>query len=48
MPGLRRHRLRRGTPEYHAALETEERLVSRVWRRLRTESPPVSRTPTGD
>lgn len=27
-----RHRLQRGTPEYEAALETEERLADRVWR----------------
>ena len=27
-----RHRLERGTPEYEAALETEERLADRVWR----------------
>jgi hypothetical protein len=32
-----RHRLRRGTPEYAAALETEERLVTRIWRRLRPD-----------
>jgi hypothetical protein len=44
----RRHRLRRDTPEYTAALETEERLVSRIWRRLRADSPPVSPTPTRD
>ena len=28
----RRHRLRRGTPEYDSALEREERLMTRVWR----------------
>jgi hypothetical protein len=28
----RRHRLERGTAEYAAALETEERLADRVWR----------------
>jgi hypothetical protein len=38
----RRHRLRRGTPEYSVALETEERLVSRIWRRLRADGPPVA------
>lgn len=27
-----RHRLQRGTPEYEAALVTEERLADRVWR----------------
>jgi hypothetical protein len=27
-----RHRLERGTAEYAAALETEERLADRVWR----------------
>jgi len=27
-----RHRLERGTAEYEAALETEERLAERVWR----------------
>jgi hypothetical protein len=27
----RRHRLERGTAEYAAALETEERLADRVW-----------------
>ena len=35
----RRHRLRRGTPEYARALETEERLVTRIWRRLRGDGP---------
>ena len=30
-----RHGLRRGTPEYAKALEDEERLVRRIWRRLR-------------
>jgi hypothetical protein len=28
---LRRHRLARDTPEYAAALETEERLADRIW-----------------
>jgi hypothetical protein len=32
-----RHRLDRGTPEYVAALETEERLLTRIWRRLRSD-----------
>jgi hypothetical protein len=27
-----RHRLERGTAEYEAALQTEERLADRVWR----------------
>ena len=27
----RRHRLSRDTPEYAAALETEERLADRIW-----------------
>jgi len=27
----RRHRLDRDTPEYDAALETEERLADRIW-----------------
>jgi hypothetical protein len=27
----RRHRLARDTPEYAAALETEERLADRIW-----------------
>jgi hypothetical protein len=33
----RRHKLRRGTPEYARALENEERLVNRIWRRLRAD-----------
>ncbi len=45
---LRRHQLRRDTPEYAAALETEERLVSGIWRRLRADSPPRSPTSTED
>lgn len=44
----RRHRLRRGTPEYDDALETEERLVTHIWRRLRAERLPRSRAPTRD
>jgi hypothetical protein len=44
----RRHRLRRGTPEYSAMLETEERLVTRIWRRLRADGPPVQARPTQD
>ena len=28
---VRRHRLGRDTPEYAAALETEERLADRIW-----------------
>ncbi len=43
-----RHRLRYGTPEYDAALETEERLVSRIWRRLRSDGHPVSPPSPGD
>jgi hypothetical protein len=35
----RRHELRRGTPEYARALENEERLVTRIWRRLRGDGP---------
>jgi len=37
-----RHRLQRGTPEYATALENEERLVTRIWRRLRHDGPPRS------
>jgi hypothetical protein len=37
-----RHRLQRGTPEYAAALETEEHLITRIWRRLRRDGPPGS------
>lgn len=44
----RRHRMRRGTPEYVDALETEERLMTHIWRRLRAERLPRSRAPTGD
>lgn len=44
----RRHRLRRGTPEYDEALQIEERLVTRVWRRLRTEGRSEMRTPIKD
>jgi molecular chaperone DnaK (HSP70) len=44
----RRHRLRPGTPEYIAALETEERLVTRIWRRLRGDGQTTSRTSMGD
>jgi hypothetical protein len=32
-----RHGLRRGTPEYARALEEEERLITRIWRRLRRD-----------
>jgi hypothetical protein len=35
-----RHRLDRGTPEYDAALETEDRLLTRIWRRLRSSQDP--------
>ena len=44
----RRHRLRYGTPEYDAALETEQRLVSRIWRRLGSDGHPVSPLSPGD
>ena len=40
----RRHRLERGTPEYAAALETEERLANRVWR-LGTSLGSIERPP---
>ena len=35
----RRHQLRPGTPEYATALETEERLITRIWKRLRGDAP---------
>ena len=44
----RRHRFQRDTPEYRDALEHEEHLVSRIWRRLRADGQPASRTPIGD
>jgi hypothetical protein len=44
----RRLGLRRGTPEYVAALESEEHLVTRIWRRLRTESTTATRRPIKD
>ena len=44
----RRHRIARDTPEYAAALETEERLVTRIWRRLRPEGTPTARRPAAD
>jgi hypothetical protein len=31
----RRHLLTRGTPDYEAAMEVEERLDARIWRRVR-------------
>jgi hypothetical protein len=34
-----RHRLRPGTREYATALEAEERLITRIWKRLRAGSP---------
>jgi hypothetical protein len=37
-----RHRLKPGTPEYATALENEERLVTRIWRRLRKDGRPGS------
>ena len=40
----RRHRLERGTAEYAAAVETEERLANRVWR-LGTSLGPIQRRP---
>jgi hypothetical protein len=36
----RRHRLERGTAEYDAALETEERLADDVWRLGASLGPP--------
>ena len=39
-----RHGLRRQTPEYARALEDEERLVTRIWRRLRKGDPLDART----
>ena len=44
----RRHLIARDTPEYAAALETEERLVTRMWRRLRPEGRPTTRRPAAD
>ena len=44
----RRHKIPRGTPEYAAALETEERLVTRIWHRLRPEGRPETRRPAAD
>jgi hypothetical protein len=41
-----RHVLRRGTPEYDRALEDEERLVTRIWRRLRKDGPSNARAST--
>jgi len=41
-----RHGLRRGTPEYDRALEDEERLVTRIWRRLRKDGPSNARAST--
>ena len=38
----KRHRLRPGTREYQAALETEDHLVTRIWKRLRGDAPPGS------
>lgn len=40
-----RHRLTRGTPEYDAALDTELRLVDRVWQLGSALRPPISRHP---
>lgn len=37
-----RHRLRPGTREYVTALETEDRLVTRIWNRLRGDATPGS------
>jgi hypothetical protein len=42
-----RHRLDRGSPEYLAALKAEDRLLTRIWRRLRAPSS-SSRTPDLD
>jgi hypothetical protein len=33
-----RHELRPGTPEHARALEAEERLITRIWRRLRSDN----------
>jgi len=41
---IQRHRLERGTAEYAAALETEERLADRVWR-LGESLGPIQRRP---
>jgi hypothetical protein len=38
----RRHLLHRGTPEYVSALETEERLVTRIWRRFQGDDKRIS------
>ena len=43
-----RHQLQPGTPEYVAALETEEGLIRRIWRRLRADSPPLPPASTED
>jgi hypothetical protein len=43
-----RHRLRRGTAEYVAAIEAEERLVVRIWRRLLADGTTATRTPIKD
>jgi hypothetical protein len=43
-----RHELRPDTPEYARALEDEERLVKRIWRRLRKGDASDARTPIRD
>ena len=43
-----RHGLRPDTPEYARALEDEERLVTRIWRRLRKSDPSDARTSIRD
>jgi hypothetical protein len=46
--GKWRHQLRPGSPEYAAALETEEGLVRRIWGRLRAVGPQISPKSTRD
>jgi len=45
----RRHMLLRGTADYAAAMEVEERLAARIWRRVRAvaRSPLVEPAPGG-
>ena len=44
----RRHELRPDTAEYARALATEDRLVARIWRRLRKEGPSDARASIRD
>jgi hypothetical protein len=44
----RRHLFRRGTPDGIPAPKLDERLASRIRRRLRADSAPVSPLQTGD